>query len=62
MFLLATLFLVLGVIFLGRYFYLKKQAEENKNFVVLGSTLILCWMFPGAALMIIGLVILFVLL
>jgi len=59
--LLAILLIVLGLIFLGRYFYLKKQAEEQKDFVVIGTTLLMIWLFPGAALLIIGLVIIFLL-
>ena len=35
--------------------------EEQKDFVVLGTTLLLVWAFPGAALLIIGLVLIFLL-
>lgn len=61
MFTLAVLAILVGLLFLGKFFYDKKKAEEQKDFVVLGATMFLIWLFPGAALLIIGLVLIFLL-
>jgi len=57
----AILAIIAGLLFLGKFFYDKKQAEQQKDFVVLGTTMLLIWLFPGAALLIIGLVLIFLL-
>lgn len=54
--LVGGLAMMMGLLCLGRWYYLRKQEEEKKDFVVIGTTLFLIWLFPGAALVIIGLV------
>tara|TARA_Y100000034_G_scaffold136776_1_gene215661 strand:- start:1970 stop:2251 length:282 start_codon:yes stop_codon:yes gene_type:complete len=62
MFTLGLLMILGSLFFLGRYFYLKKKAEEERNFVVIGTSLLLLWLFPGSALFILGAIILLILL
>jgi len=55
--LIAVACLILGALFLWRFFKLKKEKEsEEKGFIVIGATLLAIWLFPGAALLIVGLV------
>ncbi len=61
MFTLAILAILVGLLFLGKYFYDTQRKTEQKKFIVLGTTLLLVWAFPGAALLIIGLVLIFLL-
>jgi hypothetical protein len=46
MLMIAILLLVLGFIFLGTFFLARKQ-QEKKGFVVIASTLMLLYFYPG---------------
>ena len=62
--LLAIACIVLAALFLWRFFSLKKKKEEEaeeKGFVVIGTTILAVWLFPGSALLIIGLILIAVL-
>lgn len=48
--------IVVAFLLLWRWQHLKKKKEEEKDFIVLGTTLLLIYLFPGAALLIVGLV------
>ncbi len=60
--LLGILALILGLIFLGRYFYLRKKAKEEKGFVIIAASVFLIWLLGGSGLMILGIILLAVLL
>lgn len=62
MMLLGILALILGLIFLGRYFYLKKKAKEEKGFVIIATVALVIWLFGGSGLMILGIALLALLL
>ena len=53
---IAIICIVLAVLLLWRWRVLKKREKEEKGFIVLGTTLLLIYLFPGAALLIVGLV------
>jgi hypothetical protein len=55
MIIFASLLILIGLLCLGRWYYLKKQRQQ-KEFVVFGAVLLSIWLFPGATLIIIGLV------
>lgn len=47
---------------LGLYFKKKREEEEKKGFIVIAGTILFVYLFPSAALFIIGLVCLLILL
>jgi hypothetical protein len=58
---LAIISLFLGLIFLGRYFYLHYKTKKEKSFIVVGLGLLLFWAFGGIGLTTLGLLLLLVL-
>ena len=58
---LAIISLFLGLIFLGRYFYLHHKVKKEKSFIVVGLGLLLFWAFGGIGLTTLGLFLLLVL-
>lgn len=59
---LSVVMLVAGLFLLYKYYVKRKAEKEQKGFVVIAGTLWLLYMFPGAALIILGLLLLFILL
>lgn len=47
MLIIAILMLILGLVCLGAFFLARKQQKEKKGFVVIASTLVLLYFYPG---------------
>lgn len=58
MFTIALSCLLVGLIFLARYFYLDYKIKKEKSFLVVGLGLLLFWFFGGSGLLLIGLILL----
>ena len=58
---LSVVMLVAGLFLLYKYYVKQKAEKEQKGFVVIAGTLWLLYMFPGAALIILGLLVLILL-
>lgn len=53
--------LLLGLVFLGRYFYLDYRIRKEKSFLIVGVGLLLFWAFGGVGLTTIGILLLLIL-
>ena len=62
MMLLGILALILGLVFLGRYFYLREKAKDERGFVIIAASVFLVWLLGGSGLMILGIILLALLL
>jgi hypothetical protein len=59
---IAAICIIAAFGFLGLYFKKKNEEEEKKGFVVIAGTVLFVYLFPSAALFIIGAVCLLILL
>ena len=59
---LAIILVIVGAILSWRGYAKKKEEKEKKSFVVLLTTLFLIYLFPGATLMILGLILILLIL
>ena len=58
---LGVLLVVLGLGFGYKYVMERKKQKEEKGFIVIGTTLLLMWLFPGSILVILGIALLLIL-
>ena len=56
MLIVAILCIIVGIVLMNKYFAMKKEQDEKRGFVALVMTLLFIYLFPGATLIIIGLV------
>ena len=52
--LLGILLVLLGLWFGYKYLAEREKQKEEKGFIVIGTTLLLLWLFPGSILFILG--------
>lgn len=53
---LALISSLLGLGFLGRYFYLDYKAKQEKSFIMIGLGILAFWFFGGSTFLIIAIV------
>lgn len=59
---IAIVAVVIGLLMLGRWGYLKYQQKNEKNlFVVITATMLAIWFYPGCTLFLIGMLLLILL-